>query len=136
MRWIGNTRTNIVTIIRKAISTEPYSCRPLQAKAYSGIRLCGFCLTFQEFGAYHPLGAEPPLKIIVQEGDPLPLLYTPLIKRYIFSSLLFRCKVCETDFPFSMLNISNHLIQNHKLTMTEYKRQYPAFSGTVTYINK
>jgi len=50
--------------------------------------------------------------------------------KYKFTKLTYyKCKVCEMDFPFSMLNISNHLIQNHKLTMTEYKRTYPAFSG-------
>jgi len=50
--------------------------------------------------------------------------------QYKFTKLIYyKCKVCGIDFPFSMLNISNHLIQNHKLTMTEYKRTYPAFSG-------
>jgi len=49
---------------------------------------------------------------------------------YQFTKLTYyKCKVCAIDFPFSMLNISNHLIQSHKLTMTEYKRNYIAFSG-------
>jgi len=48
--------------------------------------------------------------------------YEYVVKSY------YRCKVCDNEILFSLEAIKNHVKKSHRMTLTQYKEQYQAFS--------